>query len=151
MNRLVILLVLLSGICLLAAQANIFNQDANKPAGSAASSIFNPYKLKISHSMGFTAGSSSTGLGFYESRYTNHLQYEFNPKLNLELDLNFVNYGSAISGKGFSFQANDDNKTRLIPEFSLKYKPSDSVVFELGYKSYHSDLPWLGHSLSWLE
>jgi hypothetical protein len=79
--------------------------------------------------MGFQAGTSSIGEGYYLSRYTNHIQYKFNPKLELDLDLNFVNYGSVDTSSKFSM--NDDNSNKLIPEFSLRYKPSDSILIQV--------------------
>jgi hypothetical protein len=85
--------------------------------------------LKMSHSMGFEAGTSSMGNGYYLSRYTNHMKYQFNPKLELNVDLNFVNFGSLNTNTGFSL--NDDNNSKILPEFSLRYKPSDSMSFEI--------------------
>ncbi|MCK9557998.1 MAG: hypothetical protein PHO85_05155 [Candidatus Cloacimonetes bacterium] len=85
--------------------------------------------LKMSHSMGFEAGSSSTGRGYYLSRYTNHMKYQFSPKLELDLDLNFVNLGTMNSSSKFTL--NDDNKNKVLPEFSLRYKPNDSMSFEI--------------------
>lgn len=97
---------------------------------------FNPYSLKsalpnlrMSHSMGFEAGTSSVGSGYYLSRYTNHLAYQLNPKLDLDVDLNFVNFGSMNTGSSFSL--NEDNDTKLLPEFSLRYRPQENISFEL--------------------
>lgn len=104
-----------------------------------------PNKLQISHSMGFEAGASSSGDGYYLSRYTNHINYKFNPKLELDLDLNFVNFGSATTNSGLNF--NDDNRSKILPEFSLRYRPSDSVSLEIRMEqapSYRRGLfnPW---------
>jgi hypothetical protein len=85
--------------------------------------------LQMSHSMGFQAGTSSSGSGYYLSRYTNHMRYQFNPKLELDLDLNFVNFGSMNTSSKFSL--NDDNDNKILPEFSLRYRPSDSMSFEI--------------------
>lgn len=85
--------------------------------------------IKMSHSMGFEAGSSSSGNGYYLSRYTNHINYQFSPKLELDLDLNFVNFGTMNTTQ--SFALNDDNNNKILPEFSLRYKPSDSMSFEI--------------------
>jgi len=85
--------------------------------------------IKMSHSMGFEAGSSSGGNGYYLSRYTNHINYQFSPKLELDLDLNFVNFGTMNTTQ--SFALNDDNNNKILPEFSLRYKPSDSMSFEI--------------------
>jgi hypothetical protein len=86
-------------------------------------------RIQMSHSMGFQAGTSSAGDGYYLSRYTNHIKYKFNPKLELDLDLNFVNYGSMNTSSKFSM--NDDNSNKLIPEFSLRYKPTDTILIQV--------------------
>lgn len=103
----------------------------------------NPYRvtnslpgLKMSHSMGFEAGSSSSGYGYYLSRYTNHMKYQFTPSLELDLDLNFINYGSLVTKNEFSL--NEDNDSKVLPEFSLKYRPSDNVTFQF---SMHQGIP----------
>ncbi len=108
-------------------------------------SLFGSNKLSMSHSLGFEAGTSSNGYGYYLSRYTNHIGYKFSSKLDLDIDLNLVNFGSADIGKGISF--NSDNKSRIIPEFSLRYKPSDSVSLELGFHQVsrydrYNRFPW---------
>jgi hypothetical protein len=97
---------------------------------------FNPYSLKsslpnlsMSHSMGFQAGTSSSGSGYYLSRYTNHLSYKLSPKMDLDVDLNFVNFGSVNTGSSISF--NDDNDTKVLPEFSLRYQPKENMSFEI--------------------
>ena len=115
--------------------------------------ILNPYRgsgsplisldrLSMNHSMGFEAGMSSAGSGYYLSRYTNHIRYNLNPKLDLELDLSLVNYGSANSKLGFG----SDNTTRVIPEFKLNYRPSESVNLSLEFRQ---GSPWFSSSSSW--
>jgi len=95
---------------------------------------FSPYalksalpNLKLSHSMGFEAGTSSGGEGYYLSRYTNTLSYKLSPKMDLDVDLNFVNFGSMSKG----FAMNDDNSTKLLPELSLRYQPRENMSFEV--------------------
>ncbi|MDP2174051.1 MAG: hypothetical protein Q8M98_06590 [Candidatus Cloacimonadaceae bacterium] len=100
------------------------------PYGNNGSSLLNLNRLSMRHSMGFEAGTSSAGDGYYLSRYTNHLKYQFSPRLELDLDLNFVNFGTASN----SFKINDDNSNKVIPEFSLRYKPSDSVLIQFEFK-----------------
>ncbi len=151
MIKQLMILVFLTSLCILTAQTQFYPADNGNLTGSVTSSLFNPYKLKMSHSMGFAAGTSSQGLGYYESRYTNHLSYEFSPKLDLALDLNFVNYGSASFNKSFDIETNDDNKTKILPEFNLRYKPSDSVLIQFGYRTMGRSYPWYGHPLDWLE
>ncbi len=98
--------------------------------------LFNPNQLDISHSMGFEASSSSTGNAYYLSRYTNHIKYKFNPKLDMQLDLNFVNFGSATTSKSIDF--NDDNKSSILPAFSLSYRPNDNIRIDFRYEQAYS-------------
>ena len=148
MKKLFLILTLIAGMYLLSAQNSVFNTNAFNDS-NLLGSLLNPYKLKMSQSMGFAAGTSSNGLGFYESRFTNHFSYEFSPKLNMELDLSLVNFGSASTGKGINFDTNDDNKTKIIPEFSLKYKPSKTVTIQLEYKNLNNYYPWLNRTSDW--
>jgi hypothetical protein len=151
MKKLLLILILLISLQLLLSQENIFTRPSFN-GDLSSNSLLNPYKLKMTHSVGFMAGTSSNGLGFYESRYTNLINYEFNPKLSLALDLNFVNFGSITSSKNFSIESNEDNKTKIQPEFSLTYKPTDSISINIGYRNYNNYYnPWMGHSPDWME
>lgn len=91
-------------------------------------SLLSMDKLTMSHSMGFAAGSSSDGTGYYLSRYTNHMLYKFNPKLEMGVDLNFVNFGGMNTSSKLSFE--DNNTSRVIPDFMLNYKPADNLLFQ---------------------
>lgn len=121
-----LLLILSLSLLLLPLMAQINMPRPNFSPYSLKSSLPN---LSMSHSMGFEASSSSTGTGYYLSRYTNHLSYKFSPKLDLDLDLNFVNFGSMNTKSSFSI--NDDNDTKLLPEFSLRYQPKENMSFEI--------------------
>ncbi len=140
------------GACLsgLLAQSYIFENSTFNSA-LARGTLFNPYKLKMTHSMGFAAGTSSNGLGFYQSRYTNHLAYELSPKLNLAVDLNLVNFGSISQSSGFSFESNNDNKTKIIPEFSLSYKPTDTVSLQIEFRDMRAQNPFYRNHFDWME
>jgi len=125
------LFILLSAILLvlpLVAQVNLIN-PALFLGDMDNNSLLNPARLNMGHSMGFMAGTSSAGYGYYLSRYTNHLSYAFSQKLKMELDLNVINYGSTAS----SFKINDDNSTRIVPDFRLSYKPSDNMHFQIEF------------------
>lgn len=125
MKNLFITLLILGMIFPLLASYTMPRPDLN-PFSMSSPTLSN---LKMSHSMGFEAGTSSTGSGYYLSRYTNHMKYQFTPKLELDLDLNFVNFGSMNTSKSLSL--NDDNDNKILPEFSLRYRPSDSMSFEI--------------------
>ena len=106
--------------------------------------LFNPNKLTMNHSFSFMSGFSSNNQGFYQSVYTNHLNYRFNSKLDFKLDLNFVNYGSTTFQKDFKIEGNNDNTSRILPSFQLNYKPSENtkITFEFrqfgGYNLFNS-------------
>lgn len=112
-------------------QINLPRPDLN-PFRVPQNTLFNPNQLTINHSVGFEAGGSSAGDGFYLSRYTNHIHYKFNPKLEMNIDLSFVNYGTATTSGKVDF--NDDNRNKVIPEFSLSYRPSDNVRFDIRFE-----------------
>ncbi len=103
-------------------------------------SFLNPDNLSINHSMRFMGGISSNNQSYYESVYTNHLTYRLNPKLNLKLDLNFVNYGTASYKSGIEFEGNNDNESKVLPNFQLNWQPSENTSITIEYKQYHN--PW---------
>lgn len=135
MKKILIITLLALASTFVWAQIDLPRPDLN-PFRATQNSLFSPDKMKISHSMGFEASSSSSGHGYYLSRYTNHIKYQFNPKLQMQLDLNFVNYGSANTSR--SIELNDDNKNKVIPEFSLSYKPSDNVRIDFRFEQARS-------------
>ena len=143
------ILVLLLSLPLL-AQIDMPKPNLNPYRGSG-SPLFSLDRLSMNHSMGFEAGMSSAGGGYYLSRYTNHIRYNLNPKLDLELDLSLINYGSANSKLEFG----SDNTTRVIPEFKLNYRPSESVNLSLEFRQgspwYSSSSPWQSDQRPWYE
>ncbi|MCB5228844.1 MAG: hypothetical protein LHW44_02080 [Candidatus Cloacimonetes bacterium] len=141
MKKLMILLCLL----VLGSLSLMAHIDMPKPNLSLmpqrGASLFDKTRLSMSHSMGFEAGTSSMG-GYYLSRYTNHLMYQLNPKLDMKLDLSVVNFGSTSS----SFKINDDNRSRIIPSFSLDYRPTESMSIHIGYRQAS---PFWGDAKPW--
>ncbi|RLC58287.1 MAG: hypothetical protein DRH89_01500 [Candidatus Cloacimonadota bacterium] len=101
-------------------------------------SMINMNNFTINHSMSFSSSISSNSQSAYESIYTNHLNYKFNSKLNLKVDLNFINYGSATYQGGIEFDGNNDNTSRILPNFQLNYNPSENVKFIIEFKQYNS-------------
>ena len=101
-------------------------------------SMLNINNLTINHSMSFSSSISSNSLSAYESVYTNHINYMFSPKLNLKVDLNFINFGSATYQGGIEFDGNNDNTSRVLPNFQLNYKPSEKMNFTIEFRQYNS-------------
>lgn len=127
----------------LAAQIDL-DRLGSAPYSGSGTSLLSLNRISMSHSMGFSAGTTLGGNGYYMSRYTNHLKYAFSKKLDLELDLNFVNFGSTSS----SFKLNDDNQSKILPEFRLNYRPSDSVNVSIEFRQGN---PWYQDNRPWYE
>jgi len=148
MRKLMLTFLLLLSLMPLLAQINLPRPNFSPYTGNG-NSLLSLNKLSMRHSMGFEAGTSSLGEGYYLSRYTNHLMYSFNPKLEMNLDLNFVNFGSLNTTD--KFELNKDNSSKVIPEFSLRYKPTDSILIQVQMvqgglnRSFHDSL----HDTSW--
>lgn len=112
-------------------------------------SLFNPNNINMKHSISFMSGISSNNQGFYQSMYTNHILYTFNSKLNLKLDLNFVNDGSITFNKGFNIEGNNDNASKILPNFSLNYKPTDNTSIILEFRSYGDGNQYFNNYKRW--
>jgi hypothetical protein len=92
-------------------------------------------KLQMNHSISFSSGISSNSNSYYMSTYTNHLQYDLGPKLDLKLDLNFVNYGTATHKQGINFSGNNDNTSLVVPEFQLNYRPTENSEIRFMFRT----------------
>jgi hypothetical protein len=103
-------------------------------------SFINQNKIDMNHSITFSGGVSSSDQSFYQSVYTNHISYQLHPKLNLNVDLNFVNYGTATYQSGIEFEGNNDNASKVLPNFQLNWKPSESTSVTIEFKQYHNPM-----------
>lgn len=104
--------------------------------GLLTTSFLNTNNFTINHSVSFMSGISSNKQSYYQSVYTNHLNYQFSPKLNLKLDLNFVNFGTATYKSGIEFEGNNDNTSKILPNFQLNYSPTENTSFIIEFKQY---------------
>lgn len=135
-------------IVLILATTVLFAGSTERPflgRGLENKSLFDLDNLQMNHSVSFMSGFSSDGGGFYQSVYTNRLFYQFSKNLDLRVDLNFVNHGTANWEESFSFSSNEDNQTNIVPEFSLNYRPSDNTRITIEFRqSVHPH-----HSSNW--
>ncbi|OPX26735.1 MAG: hypothetical protein B1H06_05315 [Candidatus Cloacimonas sp. 4484_143] len=133
MKKVIMIIMLITSIMILNAEIinNAFTPELLMP------SIINMNNLSMNHSMSFSSSISSSNQSAYESVYTNHLSYNFNSKLNLKLDLNFVNFGTATHQSGIEFDGNNDNTSRVLPNFQLNYSPSENVKFVIEFRQYN--------------
>jgi len=133
MKRITVLLILICSIIVLQAQTTPFQPTNLFGSSTWQSSLLNPSKLHMSHSASFST-SMFNQQSIYQSVYTNHLQYQFSPKLSMNLNLNFVNYGSASWKKNMNLSGNGDNQNKIVPEFSLLYQPSKTFSIRFEYQ-----------------
>ena len=105
-------------------------------------SFLNKNNLSMSNSASFTGGYSSNNQSYYQSVYTNHLNYRFNSKLYLKLDLNFVNFGTATYKSGIEFAGNDDNQSKVLPNLQLNWKPSETTSITIQFQQYYNPLDY---------
>ncbi|HPR16717.1 MAG TPA: hypothetical protein PLD62_00560 [Candidatus Cloacimonadota bacterium] len=105
-------------------------------------SFLNKNNLSMSNSASFTGGYSTNNQSYYQSVYTNHLNYRFNSKLDLKLDLNFVNFGTATYKSGIEFAGNDDNQSKVLPNLQLNWKPSETTSITIQFQQYYNPLDY---------
>ena len=134
MKKVVMIIILITSMVILNAEIinSAFTPELLMP------SMINMNNLSINHSMSFSSSISSNSQSAYESVYTNHLNYKFSSKLDLKVDLNFVNFGSATHQGGIEFDGNNDNTSKILPNFQLNYNPSDNVKFVFEFRQYNS-------------
>jgi len=108
---------------------NYFNPHYSLP------SFFNPQNVDMSHTFSFSSSMSSGGNAAYQSMYTNHLKFYLHPKVDFDVDLNFVNYGTASFSSSFDIEGNNDNQSKVLPDFSLNYRPTENTSIRIEYRS----------------
>ncbi len=134
MKRVLILLVILNFIIVLNAQITFDKPNYNFNPNFQLGGIINPNQIKMNHSLSFMSGASSSGQGFYQSTYTNHLKFDLRDNLKFNVDLSFVNLGSMSHDNDWKFSSNNDNHNVVVPAFSLEYKPSDNTKIYFEYR-----------------
>ena len=142
MKKILIGIIFMALVISAFAEVGYFNPSFKLP------SLFNPNKIKMTHSVSFMSGFSSDNKGFYQSVYTNHISYNFNSKLKMQLNLNFVNNGTMNFQRNLVFEDNHDNKSMILPEFSLTYEPTDSMTFNFEFRRFNSVSPY-AHDWRW--
>jgi hypothetical protein len=86
------------------------------------------HNIETSQSFSFsTLYNSSTKSSLYISNFQNRFTYSPLPNLNLELDLNAVQYGSFNSSSG---------DAKILPNFRLDYFPTDNVHLRIQLQSF---------------
>jgi len=123
---------------LLLCSSIIYTQDIT-PTQNVPSSLFSfpstlPLNnLKMSQSISFsTTYNSGTKSAYYLSNFCNSFKLPLSDKLKLALDLNFVNFGKF----GSSTPLISNENTKILPNFSLDYAPTENLRFRIEYQTY---------------
>jgi hypothetical protein len=106
-------------------------------------SLLDPSKFRMSHSYSFSYFSSGRTSGSF-GVYTNVLEYQVSKPLTLTLSLSYLHQPLSVFGK-------DQVKIKdaVLPNFHLKYRPSDSFSFTIDVLTFpypyyqESRNPWL--------
>lgn len=147
MKKIIIIMILTQVFISLNAQLSFDKPSPNFNPNFQLNGFLHPDKIKMNHSMSFMSGVSSSGDGFYQSSYTNHLKFSLRDNLKLNVDLSVVNLGSMSHNNNWRFQSNNDNHNMVVPAFSLEFKPTDNTTFYFQYqqiRGYQS--PYQSHN-----
>jgi len=142
MKRIILIIILLS--LYLGAYCGVGDSYYKNPDFQLPS-IFNPNNFSMHHSVTFMSGVSSSGGGYYNNIYTNHLDFKLHKNLDFKLNLNFVNAGTMNFNHDYDISWNNDNASHIIPEFQLEWRPTEntslSIRFEqsTGYNYWQRD------------
>jgi len=136
MLRIVLLITFISFIFVLNAQFSLDSPSftPNFRPNLQLGGILNPDNMQMNHTMAFMSGVASTGHGFYQSSYTNHIRYQLRPNLRMGVDVGFVNVGTMTHNNDLRFSGNDDNSNFIVPAFSLEFKPSENSTLYIEYR-----------------
>ncbi|MBS3740933.1 MAG: hypothetical protein KGY75_02970 [Candidatus Cloacimonetes bacterium] len=113
---------------------NAQNLNTDTDPGSSfnfPSSFINLNKLQTSQSISFTSIMSSDSKPIFISNFQNRFNYELSKNLNLQMDLNIVNYKNSNNDGDFSLQDN----SKVLPNFRLDYSPNENFHFRIEYNS----------------
>ena len=156
MKKIVIIAVLL-GMCYILNAQNVYdgptsNFNPNFNPNFNLGGFLSPDKVKMNHSMSFMSGMSSRGDGFYQSSYTNHLQFQLRHNLKLDVDLSVVNLGTMSHNNNLNFSGNDDNQSMVVPAFSLEFRPTQNTTFYFEYRQHRGyQSPYFNRENNWRD
>lgn len=95
-------------------------------------SLLDLSRLEMRHSYSvsyFSAGGSGTTIAMY----MNSMKYRISNPLTLKINLAWVHQPGALFSKN---RGTPTDYGKILPSFTLEYRPSEKFYFELGYHSY---------------
>lgn len=128
----IILTTIILAISFYTLTASNLNNNTPGPSFKFPSTLINFNKLQTSQSLSFTSIMSSESKPIFISNFQNRFSYNLSHNLQLQLDLNIVNYRNANVDDNFSIKDN----SRVLPNFRLDYSPSENFHLRLEYNSF---------------
>jgi hypothetical protein len=95
-------------------------------------SLFDLSRLEMSHSYSvsyFSSGGSGTTIAMY----MNSMKYRISNPLTLKINLAWIHQPGALFSRNRGVPT---DYGKILPSFTLEYRPSDKFYLELGYHSY---------------
>ena len=142
MKKVILIVMVMFAYVALNAQFSFDSLSPNFNPNFQLGGFLHPDKVKMNHSMSFSSGMASNGLGFYESAYTNHLRFDLRDNLKFNVDLSYVNFGTMTHENNMNFNSNKDNQGVIVPAFSLEFKPSTNTTIWIEYKNVRGEDPF---------
>ena len=142
MKRLIVIILIINLFCIISAQSVFDRPTPTLNPNFNLGGLLHPDKMKMNHSMSFISGMSSSGYGYYQSNYTNHLQFQLQKNLKLNVDISVINHGTMSHNNDLNFKGNNDNQNFVVPSFSLEFKPTENTTLHIEYRQFR------GHQLN---
>lgn len=99
-------------------------------------SIFNPERFKMTHS--YSMFYSSGKFGGIGGLYTNAIDYKISDAVNMSFRFGYMFKPGIFNSKNNSFSG--FNNGIILPNFDLKYQPSQNTVLRFSFRTYTSGI-----------
>jgi hypothetical protein len=145
MRRSLFSIVTCALLAALAAGQGLFGPSGRSYIDQPTSGLFSQDRISMRQS--FSASYLSSGKsGVFTNLYQNTIGYRLSDKLQLQLGLGYrFTPGSAGGSTPAGRFSTGSGKGLFLPSFSMRYQPSDAVMFQFQYQTVDPYAPlWWG-------
>lgn len=141
MKRLLITGVLCALTAAPAVSQGLFGPNGASYVGDPLSGLFSSDRISMHQS--FSASYLSSGkAGLFTNLYRNTIDYRVSDKLQMQLGLGYSFSPLAGARATVDPAAGRSDRGRLLPSFSMSYRPSGSVLLQFHYETADPYHPW---------
>lgn len=129
----------------MAAGQGLFSPGGSSYIGQPVSGLFSSDRISMRQS--FSASYLSSGnSGVFTNLYHNSIDYRISDKLQLQLGLGYrFTPGGGNGSFALGRYGTGSGKGMVLPSFSMRYQPTDAVMFQLQYQTVDPYQPlWWG-------